>query len=306
MHIVKLSVAELAGADFGRARAVVCAGADDASNLEIALLARKANPDVRVVARLANDVLREAMAADNGPGAMLGVADLTAPSVVEACLAHSAHPVDAAGIRFVVSGTEVPRDATLREIYGDLAPVAVISRQSSPTPGEMVACPGRDLRVHAGDWTEMIGTADELATRGIRLPRPTATRTRRSRLRRAIYTARAARDDVNPLFLRALGAMLLLLAGSTILLRFAYQRPPGMNWIDALYFTTETIATVGYGDFSFLHQPTWLRLFTIMLMFAGVPSPRSWSRSSPTCCYRAVSPARPGASGRIISATTSS
>jgi Trk K+ transport system NAD-binding subunit len=37
-----------------------------------------------------------------------------------------------------------------------------------------------------------------------------------------------------------------------------------------LYFSTETIATVGYGDFSFLQQPTWLRLFSILLMFAGV------------------------------------
>ncbi len=268
--IVKLSTAELADADFGRASAVVCAGADDASNLEIALLARKANPHVRVVARLANDVLREAMAADNGLGAMLSVADLAAPSVVEACLAHNAHPVEAAGIRFVVSGTEVPRDATLREIYGDLAPVAVIHGKNSPTPGEMVACPGRDLKVHAGDWTEMIGTADELAARGIRVQRPTVTRTRRRRLRRALYAARAVRDDVNPMFVRALGAMLLLLAGSTILLRFAYQRPPGMTWIDALYFTTETIATVGYGDFSFVYQQTWLRLFAIMLMFGGV------------------------------------
>ena len=43
-----------------------------------------------------------------------------------------------------------------------------------------------------------------------------------------------------------------------------------MTWLDALYFSTETIATVGYGDFSFLQQPTWLRLFSIMLMFAGV------------------------------------
>ncbi len=268
--IVKLSTAELADVDFGRVSAVVCAGADDASNLEIALLARKANPKVRVVARLANDVLREAMAADNGPGAMLSVADLAAPSVVEACLAHNAHPVEAAGIRFVVSGTEVPRDATLREIYGDLAPVAVIHGKNSPTPGEMVACPGRDLKVHAGDWTEMIGTADELAARGIRVQRPTVTPTRRRRLRRALYAARAVRDDVNPMFVRALGAMLLLVVGSTLLLRFAYQRPPGMTWIDALYFTTETIATVGYGDFSFVYQQTWLRLFAIMLMFGGV------------------------------------
>src|SRR5271166_4708261 len=229
--IVKIATAaELADAGVTRALAVICAGDDDATNLEIALLARKANPKVRVVARLANDVLREAMAADNGPGAMLSVADLAAPSVVEACLAHNAHPVEAAGIGFVVSGTEVPRDATLREIYGDLAPVAVIHGRNSPTPGEMVACPGRDLKVHAGDWTEMIGTADELAARGIRVQRPTVTRTRRRRLRRALYAARAVRDDVNPMFVRALGAMLLLLAGSTILLRFAYQRPPGMTW----------------------------------------------------------------------------
>ena len=43
-----------------------------------------------------------------------------------------------------------------------------------------------------------------------------------------------------------------------------------MSFIDALYFSTETIATVGYGDFSFVDQPTWLRLFGIGLMFAGV------------------------------------
>ena len=270
-HIVKLTDAtELANAGVARARAVICAGDDDATNLEIALLARKANPGVRVVARLANDVLRTAMTADKRPGAMLDVADLAAPSVVEACLAHTVHPFDAAGIRFVVSGTEAPRDATLREIYGDLAPVAVIHGENCATPGAVEACPGRDLPVHAGDWTAMIGTADELAARGIKVPRPTAPRSRPPRLRRALDAARALRDDVNPMMFRALAAAATLLIGSTALLRFAYQPHPGMNWVDALYFSTETIATVGYGDFSFLHQPTWLRLFSIMLMFAGV------------------------------------
>src|SRR5271157_1597366 len=146
-NIVKLASDELARADLARASAVVCAGHDDAKNLEIALLARKTNPHVRVVARLANDVLRGAVAADNGPGAILDVADLAAPSVVEACLARNTHPVEAAGIKFVVSGAEAPRDATLREIYGDLAPVAVIHGKNSATPGEVVACPGRDHRV---------------------------------------------------------------------------------------------------------------------------------------------------------------
>jgi Trk K+ transport system NAD-binding subunit len=270
-RIVKIATAaELADVGVTRALAVICAGDDDATNLEIALLARKANPSVRVVARLANDVLRAAVAADNGPGAILDVADLAAPSVVEACLAHSAHPFEAAGIEFVVSGAEATRDATLREIYGDLAPVAVIRGENSPDPGEVMACPGRDLRVHPGDWTAMIGTADELAARGIKIPRRTGTRTRRPRLRRVLDAGGTLHSDLNPMFLRALSVALALLIGSTVVLRFAYQRPPGMTWVDALYFTTETIATVGYGDFSFLHQHTWLRLFAIMLMFAGV------------------------------------
>jgi Trk K+ transport system NAD-binding subunit len=271
VHIVKIATAaELADAGIARARAVICAGDDDATNLEIALLARKANSRVRVVARLANDVLRTALTADKRPGAILDVAELAAPSVVEACLAHTVHPFEAAGIKFVVSGAEAPRDATLREIYGDLAPVAVIHGENSPTPGEVEACPGRDLPVHAGDWTAMIGTADELATRGIKIPRPTARRSRRPLLRRVLDAVRGLRDDINPMFPRALLAGAGLLIGSTVVLRLFYQPHPKMTWLDALYFSTETMATVGYGDFSFLQQPTWLRLFSIMLMFAGV------------------------------------
>ena len=63
----------MAAAEIGDAQAVICADDDDELNLEIALLARQANPNVRVVARLGNSVLREAMAQDNGPGAILEV-----------------------------------------------------------------------------------------------------------------------------------------------------------------------------------------------------------------------------------------
>ena len=65
-HILQIeTAAELADAEIGRALAVICVGDDDAMNLEIALLARKANPNVRVVARLANDVLRRAFDGDD-------------------------------------------------------------------------------------------------------------------------------------------------------------------------------------------------------------------------------------------------
>src|ERR1700733_4182794 len=101
---------ELTLAEVSHAFAVVCAGDDDATNLEIALLARKANPNVRVVSRVANDVLREAVADDNGPGAILDVADLAAPVVVEACLSQTTHVFDAAGMSFVVSGKTASRE----------------------------------------------------------------------------------------------------------------------------------------------------------------------------------------------------
>jgi Trk K+ transport system NAD-binding subunit len=271
-RVVTLQAPEgLAAAGVADAQAVICAADDDGLNLEFALLARQANPNVRVVARLANSVLREAMAQDNGPGAILDVADLAAASVVEACLARTTHTISVAGIDFVVSGTDAPRDGTLREIYGDLAPAAVIRGENSDTPGEVVACPGRDFRVREGDWTAMIGTADELVEQGIKMPEPLSQRKlRRPPVRRVIDAVRLVREDINPMFYRAFAASMTLLLGATLLLRFTYQHPPGMTWIDALYFSTETIATVGYGDFSFLEQPTWLRMFGILLMFAGV------------------------------------
>ena len=264
------AAADLAGVDVATATAVVCAGPDDAANLEVALLARQLNPAVRVVARLGNSVLREAVALGNGPGAVLDVADLAAPSVVEACLARTTHSISVAGVEFVVSGTDATRNATLREVYGDLAPVAIVHGENSLTPGEVVACPGRDERVRVGDWTAMIGTADELTAQGITVARPTAPRrAARSPLSRVLNGLGALRADINPNFYKALGVSMSLLLGSTILLRFTYDRP-GMSVIDALYFSTETIATVGYGDFSFSDQATWLRLFGIALMFAGV------------------------------------
>ena len=269
-RIIKInSAADLLGAGVHRARAVVCAGPNDAVNLEIALLARQFSPTVRVVARLANGVLREAVADVNGPGAILNVADLAAPSVVEAVLSRNAHQFETAGIEFVVWGAEAPYNGTLREIYNDLAPVAVVHGKNSPNPGEVVPCPGRDQKVYAGDFTSMIGVKDELETRGIIVPPATATRSRQSRVRRLIDATRAMRDEVNPMLLPSLALTFFLTLGSAAVVHWNY-RNPRMSWLDALYFTSETITTVGFGESPFGQQSVFLRLFVIVLMFAGV------------------------------------
>jgi hypothetical protein len=63
--------------------------------------------------------------------------------------------------------------------------------------------------------------------------------------------------------------LITLLFSSTLILRF-YFRSPAMTWMDALYFSTETLATVGYGDFNFMHQSVWLRLWGVVMMLGGL------------------------------------
>ncbi len=42
-----------------------------------------------------------------------------------------------------------------------------------------------------------------------------------------------------------------------------------MSVLDSAYFTTETLTTVGFGDFYFGNQSTWLRVWAIALMIIG-------------------------------------
>ena len=128
-----------------------------------------------MVARLGNSVLREAVAIGNGPGAILDVADLAAPSVVEACLSRTTHSITVAGIEFVISGTDAP---LRRHAAGALRrPRAGRGRPRRELADRRVRWwPARDAtcRSSAGDWTAMIGTAEELAAQGIAVAAPAA------------------------------------------------------------------------------------------------------------------------------------
>lgn len=263
------SPADLAAAGVSNAQAVICVSPDDSLNLEVALLARRANPNVRVVARLANSVLRQAMNDGNEAGAVLDVADLAAPSVVEALLGRTAHTIRVRSLDFLVSGASAPRAGSVGELYGQVLPVAVIRGDLSPTPGEVIACPGLDDRLYEGDWTAVIGQAGELTRQGILVTDAPVSSPRRPWAVRVIDAARAFHDDVNPMFYRALALAATLLIGSAVILKLAYQ-DSGFGLMDALSFATETLTTVGYGDFSFTEQPVWLRLWGVVMMLSGV------------------------------------
>ena len=288
----------LKSAGLSEAIAVICAQDDDLSALETALLTRRLRAEVRVVAQLTNPAVGRAV--KEAGVAVLDVAGLSAPSVVEVCLGEGVQEMSLSGMRFLAARTTAPSTATLRELYGALAPVAVV-----PPAGDVLVCPGRDTEVSAGDEVTLIGTPDELAAADVidhpeRIRRLTATaspsaapgslgvlgvlggdqpddpgagpgfaeRALRALRDLAVSLARATDRGIAI----ALGALLTVLVTATLVLRFTYHYAgPGhrISLLDAVYFTVETVTTVGYGDYSFRGEPAWLVVFAILLMMAG-------------------------------------
>jgi hypothetical protein len=113
----------LAEAGLPGAAAVICTLEDDLRTLETALLTRELRADVRVTVQLANPAVGRAL--QGIAISVLDVGGLAAPSIVEACL-RSPQEIRLAGRRFWAARTLAPRSATLRELYGALAPIAVL------------------------------------------------------------------------------------------------------------------------------------------------------------------------------------
>ena len=252
------------------ARAVVCAESSDLRTLETVLQIRDVRPDVLVVADLDNSAVAHAVERVLGSVGVLDVAALFAPAVVETMLGRQARPIALGDETFVAAEVAAPRASTLRELYGSLAPVGVITAAD----GVLIACPGRDQPVAPRDRVTLIGTPEQHATAGVPLPLgPHTSEGRTATLRagaaRARSTVRAVVD--RPLRITLLLGLALLLV-SALVLHLGYDRPignPRLPFLDAVYFTVETVATVGFGDFSFSGQSGWLEAYGIFLIVAG-------------------------------------
>ncbi|MGL4305177.1 MAG: NAD-binding protein [Mycobacteriaceae bacterium] len=254
--------------------AVICADDSDVNNIETALIARELNSTVRVVTQLGNTVVGRAMAQDNGPGAVLDIADLAAPSVVEACLGVLEHRIVIDSVEFVVAELPVPQQGSLRQLFADLAPVAVVRGEHWSDAGQALASPGRDQFVAVGDRAIMVGTREELSA--CELIEPSVGEAARAArpARSGVFTkmratAQALIEDADAGLFRSIGILTILVGISTAILTLGHNRP-SMGFVDSLYFSVETVTTVGYGDFNFLHQPVWMRLWAIALMIGGI------------------------------------
>jgi voltage-gated potassium channel Kch len=62
----------------------------------------------------------------------------------------------------------------------------------------------------------------------------------------------------------------LLLLGLYLGAIVIFRQSLGLDWIDAAYFATSVVTTVGFGDFNLQFAPAWVKAFGILLMFGGV------------------------------------
>lgn len=245
--------------------AVICVLADDLHTLEAALLMREQRDDVRVVVQLRNPAVGRALSAMQV--SVLDVAGLSAPSVVEACLRTGTHELDLDGRPFVAARVIADDSGTLRSRYGSLAPLAVTPADG----GEVVICPGRDHPIHAGDEVTLLGTPEELAAARVVDGEETPADAGPGRWERWTHLAGSVLRALDRRIAYALVALITLLNVSVLVLQLGYREADGtrMTLLDALYFSVESIATVGYGDYNFRDQQPWLRMFAIGLMIIG-------------------------------------
>jgi voltage-gated potassium channel Kch len=261
-------------AGLARAVAVVCVEVDEIHTLETALRIKEIRPDLPLVVQLANPSVARALERVSGPGSVLDVASLAAPSFVEACLLRPSHAIELAGVDFAVvklgvDSRENMHD-TFRAHFGHLAPVAIMPSGDAP----MELCPGRDHPLHPGDRVAVLGTVAELQSMGISTTHSTEAPTRSVGLgRRVRLQIGIALEEGNRALAVVATALLALIVVATIVLHFAF-RPDGahshLGFLSSLYFTVETVATVGYGDYSFAQQSPWLIACAILLIVAGV------------------------------------
>jgi Trk K+ transport system NAD-binding subunit len=290
------SIASLMQAGIMQAGAVIAAHDEDLTNLETALLVtdlEERESEVHVVVRLANARLAEQLSTALPAAVVLSLPEKAGSSFVEGCVQSSlVHAFAFAEQRMEVVDIPIKNadHSTIRQAFGDLTPVALRPADGGP----LVVCPGRDYELAVGDQITLLGRPEDFRAVG-RLVREEeeaealialhggelslrADAPEQSLLKKAQNWVQAfGRAADRPVRIMAV-TVIGIIVFSTILLRLTYHnhtvvgadgKPLAFGWLQALYFTSTIVATVGFGDYSFATEPGWLTAYGIFLIFVG-------------------------------------
>lgn len=168
--------------------------------------------------------------------------------------------IEEAAAAVLVTASDVHNLEAALEIRGEAPAVSVVMRHSEPrfasrfeddfgiTAAMAPECLAADAFVEAALAAPSVSTCPEAPVGGIT-----------TAVDRPWHSPRSSFIAISLAFLA------LYLLGIVV---FRWQL--GLTWVDAAYFTTSVVTTVGFGDINLQHAPVWVKLFGIVLMFAGI------------------------------------
>jgi Trk K+ transport system NAD-binding subunit len=233
------------------------------------LLVQELAPRTRVIVRQSNPAVGRAVGSAIPHGLVVNPAELAAPTFVESILDERLHRMQIAGDDFVVREVEVTAGGPLQTLFGDLAPIVVMHAHGTNT-----LCPTRQSSVHQGEQVALVGLESELmALRDVPAHPLGVVAEAKSPTRRSWQNfVRNLSYGANRAFKWTVAGLFTLGVVFAVILMFGYvdTMTDRMDLLDAVYFSVETLATVGYGDFAFDEQPSYLRVIAIIVMILTV------------------------------------
>lgn len=254
-------------AGVGAASTIIAVSRDDQLNLHTALLARDANPRIRIVLRQFNRTLAHKIEQNLPDCSVLSLAWHSAASYAATALDPSCFrglqfpepdgPLTGFVERIAVDGEVV--DRTVAEVEAELG-VRVVAVNGDTAMDRQARIPWRARLCLYGTIEQLLEAAPPS---GAAEPQPSATYHRR-RKQTAPALWRFFRANV---YLCAFaGAAFIIFLLGTWHFRFAF----GIDWLTAAYFVLATMSTTGYGDLTPDHTHVFDVIMSMMLMLTGV------------------------------------
>lgn len=238
---------------------------DDQLNLHLALLARDANPRIRIVLRQFNRRLARKIEQNLPDCSVLSLAWHSAATYAAAALDGNCFR----GLQFPepdgpLTGfaTRVAENCgvgeyTLNEAEKVLSARIVAIDGVLPRDREMPIAPEAELVIY-GNLTELVRTAP--STPVIRTRMTIGEKLRSLRLAEWLRPPR-----LNPILVQLAAVALVLFVAGSVYFRSAF----GTTWLEAVYFVIATMTTTGYGDITPNHTNPLQIVAAMLLMLAG-------------------------------------
>ena len=163
--------------------------------------------------------------------------------------------VDGAAAVILATADDLANLETALEVRGEAPGVAVVMRHSEPRFARRFE---RDFGITA--MASECLAADAFVEAALAPPAATTA------VREAAATERIPWRPLRSSFVIVPAAVALLYLLAVVVFRATL----GLGWIDAAYFTSSIMTTVGFGDYNLRDAPPWLKIFGIVLMFSGI------------------------------------